>query len=127
MIDVMGRDLRVGDVIKVWWSPGHDKIVSLEPYRGPLTCFKDGAAIARFALQDALVVHRIGRMAPGEAVVFVAAAAAHRRAAFEACDQIMDYLKSRAPFWKKQHGPDGPRWIDPTPADLADAARWDKA
>ncbi|MFN3858863.1 MAG: molybdenum cofactor biosynthesis protein MoaE [Caulobacter sp.] len=85
------------------------------------------AAIARFALQDALVVHRIGRMAPGEAVVFVAAAAAHRRAAFEACDQIMDYLKSRAPFWKKQHGPGGPRWIEPTPADLADAARWDKA
>jgi len=84
------------------------------------------AAIARFTLQDALVVHRIGPMAPGEAVVFVATAAAHRRAAFEACDQIMDYLKSRAPFWKKQHGPDGVRWIEPTVADISDATRWDE-
>lgn len=84
------------------------------------------AAIARFALQDALVVHRVGPMAPGEAVVFVATAAAHRRAAFEACDQIMDYLKSRAPFWKKQHGPDGGRWIEPTAADISDATRWDE-
>lgn len=84
------------------------------------------AAIERFSLQDALVVHRIGRIAPGEAVVFVAAAAQHRKAALEACDHLMDYLKSRAPFWKKEHGPDGERWIEPTAADHADAARWDE-
>jgi molybdopterin synthase catalytic subunit len=82
------------------------------------------AARRRFGLDDVLVVHRTGRIAPGEAIVFVAAAAGHRRAAFEACDHLMDYLKSRAPFWKKEHGPAGERWIEPTPADLADARRW---
>jgi molybdopterin synthase catalytic subunit len=82
------------------------------------------AAKERFGLHDLLIVHRIGRIAPGEAVVFVAAAAAHRREAFEACDQLMDYLKSRAPFWKKEHGPSGARWIEPTARDLADAERW---
>jgi len=84
------------------------------------------AAIVRFGLQDALVVHRIGAVAPGEAVVFVAAAAQHRKPALEACDHLMDFLKSRAPFWKKEHGPDGARWIEPTAADHADAKRWDK-
>lgn len=84
------------------------------------------AAVARFALQDVHIVHRVGRIAPGEAIVFVATAAAHRREAFEACDHLMDYLKSRAPFWKKEHGPDGPRWIEPTARDRTDAQRWDQ-
>ncbi len=84
------------------------------------------AARARFALQDLMIVHRIGAIAPGEAIVFVATAARHRRAAFEAADHLMDYLKSRAPFWKREHGPDGARWIEPTDADIADAARWDE-
>ena len=83
------------------------------------------AATARFSLHDALVIHRHGPIAPGEPIVMVATAAAHRRAAFEACDYLMDYLKSRAPFWKKQHGPAGARWIEPTPDDLNDLARWD--
>ena len=82
------------------------------------------AAQARFNLQDVLVVHRIGEIAPGEAIVFVATAAGHRREAFEAADHLMDYLKSRAPFWKKERGPQGERWIEPTERDLADAARW---
>lgn len=82
-------------------------------------------ATARFQLQDVQIVHRIGRIAPGEAIVFVATAAAHRREAFEACDFLMDYLKSRAPFWKKEHGPDGARWIEPTDRDRTDAQRWD--
>jgi molybdopterin synthase catalytic subunit len=79
----------------------------------------------RFGLQDVLVVHRIGSVTIGEAIVFVAAAAAHRRAAFLAADQLMDYLKSRAPFWKKENGSSGSRWIEPRPEDFADAARWD--
>ena len=83
------------------------------------------AARVRFSLQDLLIVHRVGRIAPGEAIVFVATAASHRRAAFEAADHLMDYLKSRAPFWKREHGPDGARWIEPTERDMADAARWD--
>jgi molybdopterin synthase catalytic subunit len=83
------------------------------------------SAIARFSLHDALVIHRHGAIAPGEPIVMVATAAAHRREAFEACDYLMDYLKSRAPFWKKEHGPAGARWVEPTQRDLDDLARWD--
>ncbi|MDO9472509.1 MAG: molybdenum cofactor biosynthesis protein MoaE [Caulobacter sp.] len=83
-------------------------------------------AAGRFGLQDWLIVHRIGRIAPGEAIVFVATASAHRREAFEACDFLMDYLKSRAPFWKKSHGPDGARWIEPTDRDRTDVERWER-
>jgi molybdopterin synthase catalytic subunit len=83
------------------------------------------AATERFSLHDALVVHRHGAIAPGEPIVLVATASAHRREAFEACDYLMDYLKSRAPFWKKEHGPEGARWVEPTLRDLDDIARWD--
>jgi molybdopterin synthase catalytic subunit len=83
------------------------------------------AAAARFSLHDALIIHRHGAIAPGEAIVLVATAAAHRREAFEACDYLMDYLKSRAPFWKKEYGPQGARWVEPTQRDLDDIARWD--
>ncbi len=82
-------------------------------------------AAERFGLQDVLVIHRHGAIAPGEAIVMVACAGAHRREAFEACDYLMDYLKSRAPFWKKEQGPAGARWVEPTARDLEDLARWD--
>jgi len=85
------------------------------------------AAALRHGLIDVLIVHRIGRMRPGEPIVFVATAAAHRRAAFEAADQLMDYLKSRAPFWKKSVDVTGERWIEPRPQDYQDAQRWDDA
>ena len=85
-----------------------------------------GAANGRFGLDDYEIVHRIGKIAPGEPVVFVATAARHRRAALEACDFLMDYLKSKAPFWKKEHGPDGSRWVEPHDRDHADLARWTK-
>ena len=71
------------------------------------------------------VLHRVGTVAPGECVVFVAAAAKHRREAFEGADQIMDFLKSRAPFWKKSLEAEGEHWIEPRPQDYLDAARWD--
>lgn len=83
------------------------------------------SASARFSLQDVSIVHRIGRITPGEPIVLVLTASAHRREAFEACDFLMDYLKSRAPFWKKEHGPDGEHWVEPTTRDLGDVARWD--
>lgn len=83
------------------------------------------AAKGRFGLQDVWIVHRIGRVAPGEPIVFVATAAAHRRAAFDGADFLMDYLKSRAPFWKKSLEGGGARWIEPTARDYEDAARWD--
>lgn len=79
---------------------------------------------ARFAVIDVLVAHRWGDLAAGEPIVFVAVAAEHRRAAFEAADFLMDQLKTRAPFWKKETGPDGERWIEARAQDHADAARW---
>ncbi len=81
-------------------------------------------AKARFPIQDAMVVHRYGPIAPGEAIVFVACAAGHRRSAFEAADFLMDKLKTEAPFWKKEIGPDGERWIEPRTGDYQDVARW---
>jgi molybdopterin synthase catalytic subunit len=85
----------------------------------------DGARV-RFGLDDFAILHRVGKIAPGEPVVFVATAARHRRAAFEACDFLMDYLKSKAPFWKKEHGPDGARWVEPRDQDHVDLKRWNK-
>jgi molybdopterin synthase catalytic subunit len=82
-------------------------------------------ATCRFDLHDAAVIHRVGEIPAGDAIVLVMTAAAHRREAFEACDFLMDYLKSRAPLWKKEHGPGGPRWVEPTERDLADARRWE--
>ncbi|MBW0151565.1 MAG: molybdenum cofactor biosynthesis protein MoaE [Phenylobacterium sp.] len=106
---------------------GETKILELEAYPG-FTEAQIGAiaetARTRFDLQDLMIIHRIGQIAPGEPIVFVATAAAHRRAAFEACDYLMDYLKSRAPFWKKEHGPDGARWVEPRAQDHEDIARW---
>lgn len=79
----------------------------------------------RFDLLDLTIVHRFGRLVPGEPIVIVAAAARHRRAAFDAVDYLMDRLKTEAPFWKREHGSAGSRWIEPTPADHADRTRWD--
>ncbi len=108
---------------------GATTILELEAYPG-FTEAEIGKvadrARARFGLEDVLILHRVGKIPPGEPVVFVATAARHRRAAFEACDFLMDYLKSKAPFWKKEHGPDGARWVEPRPEDHADLARWEK-
>ena len=83
-----------------------------------------GDARARFAVEDVLVVHRCGDIAPGEPIVLAAAAARHRRAAFEAADYLMDRLKSDAMFWKREDRADGSEWIEPTDADARDLARW---
>jgi molybdopterin synthase catalytic subunit len=101
--------------------------LELDAYPGftePAIAAMETEAFTRFPVQDLLVVHRYGPIAPGEAIVFVAAAAEHRRAAFEAADFLMDYLKTKAPFWKKESGPDGERWIEPRPSDYDDAERW---
>ncbi|MEO0549100.1 MAG: molybdenum cofactor biosynthesis protein MoaE [Pseudomonadota bacterium] len=81
-------------------------------------------AKARWPLSAVRVIHRIGEMQPGEAIVFVAAASAHRRAAFEAADFLMDYLKTEAVFWKKETGAQGASWIEPRTEDYKDRARW---
>jgi molybdopterin synthase catalytic subunit len=82
------------------------------------------ASAGRFDVFAVRIVHRCGEIAPGEAIVFVAAASAHRRAAFEAADFLMDRLKTDALFWKREDGVDGARWIEPTEMDRADRARW---
>ena len=84
----------------------------------------EAQARARWPLQDCLVIHRYGRMMPGEAIVLVATAAVHREAALEACAFLIDWLKTKAPFWKLEETPSGERWVDAREADEAAAARW---
>lgn len=81
-------------------------------------------AAGRWALVDALVIHRFGRLAGGEMIMMVATAAPHRADAFAAAEFLMDYLKSRAPFWKKELGPEGAAWVAAKDADEAALLRW---
>ena len=83
-----------------------------------------GEARARWDIYDALVVHRVGTLKPTDQIVLVVVASAHRGEAFQACEFLMDYLKTRAPFWKKEKTPDGGRWVDARTADDAAAERW---
>ncbi len=78
----------------------------------------------RWPLLRLHVLHRVGALEPGEPIVFVGVASAHRQAAFEACDFVMDYLKTRAPFWKKENTADGPKWVEGRESDKAAAGRW---
>lgn len=78
----------------------------------------------RWDLSATLIVHRYGALAPGEQIMMVAAASAHRKEAFEAADFLMDFLKSRAPFWKKETGVDGAQWVDAKEDDEASLSRW---
>jgi molybdopterin synthase catalytic subunit len=81
-------------------------------------------AQARWTLTDALVIHRHGRLAVGEAIMMVATASPHRASAFAAAEFLMDYLKSRAPFWKKEIGMDGAEWVAAKDDDEAALGRW---
>jgi molybdopterin synthase catalytic subunit len=81
-------------------------------------------AISRWQLIDALVIHRHGKLAVGEAIMMVATAAPHRAAAFAAAEFLMDYLKSRAPFWKKEFGADGSSWVAARDEDEDALKRW---
>ena len=82
-------------------------------------------ATRRFKLDGLRIVHRIGSVAAGEPIVFVAAAAQHRRAAFDVVDYVMDRLKTDVPLWKRETGAGGNRWIEARPEDHADRARWE--
>lgn len=81
-------------------------------------------AMARWPLLGVSIVHRIGQLAPGDNIVLVAVAAAHRQAAFEAAQFLMDYLKTRAPFWKCEERRGGSQWVEARDADEASASRW---
>lgn len=83
-------------------------------------------AAERWPLLGASIVHRIGKLSPGDPIVWVGVSSAHREAAFSACEYIMDYLKTRAPFWKKELGPKGEHWVAARDHDSRRAARWDE-
>lgn len=82
-------------------------------------------AVERFRVDRVRIVHRCGDIFPGEPIVFAGAASTHRRSAFEAADYLMDRLKTEAVFWKREDGPAGSRWIEPTDSDYAERARWE--
>ena len=86
----------------------------------------EAAALARWPLQASLIVHRYGRMLPGEPIVLVATASPHRAAALEACAFLIDWLKTQAPFWKLEETADASRWVEARGADDEAAARWQR-
>ncbi|MEW6133445.1 MAG: molybdopterin synthase catalytic subunit MoaE [Pseudomonadota bacterium] len=83
-------------------------------------------AMGRWRLLDVTVIHRVGRLMPQDRIVFVGVASMHRGDAFAACEFIMDYLKTRAPFWKKERTPEGERWVEARGSDDDAAMRWEK-
>ncbi len=87
----------------------------------------EAEANARWPLQGTAIIHRYGKLSPGDRIVLVIAASAHRQAAFEGAAFLMDFLKTRAPFWKKEETPEGGRWVDARCEDDAAAERWRKS
>ena len=108
-----------------------DQIVSMELEHYPGMTEKSleeiiAKAKARWDIYQALVIHRVGQLLPEDQIVLVVVTSAHRGDAFAACEFIMDYLKTAAPFWKKEDTPDGARWVDARVTDDAAMARWEK-
>ena len=107
-----------------------DKVLGLELDHHPRLTERalarlEADAARRFGLVEIVIVHRYGPLAPGEAIVFVAAAAALRRAAFEAVDYVMDRLKTDVPFWKREQRRDGAHWLEALDSDRSDRRRWE--
>ncbi len=84
----------------------------------------EAEALRRWPLAATLIIHRYGRLEPGDRIVLVATASAHRAAAFASCEFLVDWLKTKAPFWKLEETPNGPRWVEGHDADEAAASRW---
>ncbi|MCU0810891.1 MAG: molybdopterin synthase catalytic subunit MoaE [Thiobacillaceae bacterium] len=114
----LARDLNEGSGVAA---------MTLEHYPGmtekALAALVDEAR-SRWTLLDVSVIHRVGRLLPGDPIVLVAVASSHRGEAFAACEFIMDFLKTRAPFWKKEETPQGERWVEARASDDAAAERW---
>ena len=114
----LARDLNEGSGVAA---------MTLEHYPGmtekALAALVDEAK-RRWTLLDVTVIHRVGRLLPGDPIVLVAVASSHRGEAFAACEFIMDFLKTQAPFWKKEETPQGERWVDARASDDVAAERW---
>ena len=105
------------------------RAMTLEHYPGmteKMLARIEAEARERWPLEACLIVHRTGRLEPGERIVLVAAASAHRQAALEACQFLIDWLKTKAPFWKLEEGPEGAAWVESRASDDSSAARWDQ-
>lgn len=114
------RDMNLGDCIKG---------LTLEHYPGMTEKIINhicSEAISRWSIEKIRIVHRVGELNVGEQIVFVGVASGHRHEAFSACEFIMDNLKTRAPFWKKERTTDSTRWIDARSSDSDAVLRWDK-
>ncbi len=124
--DVGGFALFVGSVREL--SGGEDvSAMTLEHYPGMTEAALaeiEAEARKRWPLQECLIIHRYGRLFPGEDIVLVITASAHREAAFEACAFLMDWLKTKAPFWKLEEGKTGTRWVEAKASDDEAAERW---
>jgi len=109
-------------------GPGGDvRAMELEHYPGMTESAIEAMidqAFSRFDIRGARVVHRVGLLQPRDQIVLVAVSSAHRGQAFQACEFLMDFLKTQAPFWKKETTPEGARWVDARVADDAALARW---
>lgn len=121
----------VRDALRESDGENADQITSMTLEHYPGMTEKELARIeeeahARWPLQASLIVHRVGRLEPGDNIVLVVTASAHREAAFEAARFLMDYLKTAAPFWKRESGPEGDRWVDAKESDDQAAARWSR-
>jgi molybdopterin synthase catalytic subunit len=146
-IRVQAEDFDVGAEIAAL-SRGMPKVGAVASFVGLVRDVNEGAGVAEMSLEHypgmteksleaivqeargrwdvmaATVIHRVGPLKPGDNIVLVAVASAHRGDAFAACEFIMDYLKTRAPFWKKEKTPQGERWVDARESDDESAARW---
>ena len=112
------RDVNDGDAVSA---------LTLEHYPGmtekALTAISDEAK-SRWSIYEVLIIHRVGELKPTDQIVLVLVTGAHRGEAFAACEFIMDFLKTRAPFWKKEQTPDGERWVESRASDHEKSARW---
>jgi molybdopterin synthase catalytic subunit len=149
MIRVQTEDFDVGAELAAL-SQGNRKIGAITSFVGLVRDLSDGSDVAamtlehypgmteqalqdieaearrRWDLEDVLIVHRYGRLEPGDRIVLVAVASAHRGMAFEACHFLIDWLKTKAPFWKLEATPQGERWVEAKSSDDHAAARWAK-
>ena len=133
-----GQDLRVGAVCsfvgtvrdtRALTGQAHDEVQAMELEHYPGMTEKSIEAMIdeahqRFDFYAARVVHRVGRLLPADQIVLVAVTSAHRGESFKACEFLMDYLKTQAPFWKKEQNPEGAHWVDARVSDDAALARW---
>ncbi len=147
MIRVQREDFDVGAELDALWRGRRDiggvaafvglvrdlaggqpvQAMTLEHYPGmteKMLARIEAEARERWPLEATLMIHRYGRLEPGDRIVLVVAASAHRQAAFDACQFLIDWLKTKAPFWKQEDFPDGPRWVAARDSDDEAAARW---